>query len=181
VAMHETSVAEVDLSEVRASPTESGTVELIARRPVEDEREVLEQAELDPSLGLVGDRWHIAAGTETDTQLTLMNSRAAAIIAGSRARWATAGDQLYVNLDISYANLPPGTRLSLGSAVIEVSAEPHTGCGKFSRRFGVWAQKLVNSTAGRELNLRGINARIVRAGTVRTGDRIEKLAPASDL
>lgn len=167
---------EVDLAEVRSSPTESGTVELIARRPAEDEREILEQAALDPSVGLVGDRWHTHVGKHgPDTQLTLMNSRAAALVAGPRARWAIAGDQVYVDLDLSGANLPPGTRLSLGSAVIEVSAIPHTGCGKFSRRFGVQSQKLVNSPAGRELNLRGINAKVVQAGTVRTGDRIEKL------
>jgi MOSC domain-containing protein YiiM len=166
----------VDLADVRSSPTESGRVELIARRPAEDEREVVERAELDPSVGLVGDRWHTYAGRGgPDTQLTLMNSRAAALVAGPRTRWAIAGDQLYVDLDLSAANLPAGTRLSVGSAVIEVTAMPHTGCGKFSRRFGVQGQKLVNSHDGRELNLRGINAKVVQAGTVRTGDRIEKI------
>jgi MOSC domain-containing protein YiiM len=167
---------DVDLAEVRASPTRSGTVELIARRPAEDEREILEQAQLDPAVGLVGDRWHTyAAKHGSDNQLTLMNSRAAALVAGPRSRWAIAGDQLYVDFDLSAASIPPGTRLSLGSAVIEVTAIPHTGCGKFSRRFGVEAQKLVNSAAGRKLNLRGINAKVVRAGTVRTRDRILKL------
>jgi MOSC domain-containing protein YiiM len=105
-----------------------------------------------------------------------MNARAAALVAGPRARWALAGDQLYVDLDIGYANLPPGIRLSVGETVIEVSAEPHTGCGKFLRRFGVDAQKLVNSPAGRELNLRGINTRIVTGGVVRCGDKIVKLS-----
>jgi MOSC domain-containing protein YiiM len=166
----------LDLADVRSSPTESGSVELIARRPAEDEREVLEQAELDPSVGLLGDRWHASAGRGgPDTQLTLMNSRAAALVAGPRARWAIAGDQLYVDFDLSAANLPAGTRLSIGSAVIEVTAIPHTGCGKFIRRFGVEAQKLVNSPDGRELNLRGINAKVVQAGTVRTGDRIRRV------
>jgi MOSC domain-containing protein YiiM len=166
----------VDLAEVRASPKRSGTVELIARRPAEDEREILEQAELDPAVGLVGDRWHTyAAKHGSDNQLTLMNSRAAALVAGPRSRWAIAGDQLYVDFDLGAGNIPPGTRLSLGSAVIEVTAIPHTGCGKFSRRFGVQAQKLVNSPAGRKLNLRGINAKVVQAGRVRTRDRIQKL------
>jgi MOSC domain-containing protein YiiM len=166
----------VDLSDVRASPPRSGTVELIARRPAENEREVLQEAQLDPAVGLVGDRWHSHRGKHgRDTQLTLMNSRAAALLAGARARWALAGDQLYVDFDLSCANLPPGTRLGLGSAVIEVTAVPHTGCGKFLQRFGLHAQKLVNCSAGRELNLRGINARVVRAGTVRTGDPVEKL------
>jgi MOSC domain-containing protein YiiM len=166
----------VDLADVHSSPAEFGRVELIACRPAEDEREVLQRAELDPSVGLVGDRWHTHAGKSgPDTQLTLMNSRAAALVAGPRTRWAVAGDQLYVDFDLSAANLPAGTRLSIGSAVIEVTAIPHTGCGKFSRRFGVQAQKLVNSPAGRELNLRGINAKVVQAGTVSTGDRIEKV------
>jgi MOSC domain-containing protein YiiM len=167
---------DVDLAEVRESPRQWGTVELIARRPAEDEREILEQAELDPIVGLAGDRWHTCAGKHgPDTQLTLMNSRAAALVAGPRARWAIAGDQLYVDFDLSATNLPPGTQLNIGSAVIEVTAIAHTGCGKFSRRFGVRAQKLVNSPAGRELNLRGINARVARAGTVSTGDPIQKL------
>jgi MOSC domain-containing protein YiiM len=166
---------ESGLAEVRAAPRDGGTVELIARRPAEDERELLEEAQLDPVEGLVGDRWS-SHRADPDTQLTLMSARAAALVAGPRARWALAGDQLYVDLDISYANLPPGTRLGLGLAVIEVTAEPHTGCGKFLRRFGLDAQKLVNSPAGRELNLRGINARVVTGGVVRRGDRIAKLA-----
>jgi len=165
-----------DLDEIRASPASAGPVELIVRRPTEEEREVLDQADLDPVVGLVGDRWHASASKHgVDTQLTLMNSRTAAVVAGPRSRWALAGDQLYVDLDLSGANLPPGTRLKVGSAVIEVTPEPHTGCGKFLRRFGVDAQKLVNSPAGRELNMRGINTKIVEAGTVSTGDLIEKL------
>ena len=175
------SEVETDLSEVRASPSDSGSVELIARRPAEDEREVLQQAELDPAVGLRGDCWSADEGEDgVDTQLTLMNSRAAALVAGPRSRWAIAGDQLYVDLDLSRANLPPGTRLGLGTAVIEVTAIPHTGCGKFSRRFGVQAQKLVNSAEGRELNLRGINAKVVKGGTVHAGDRIEKLSSGWD-
>ena len=175
------SEVEADLSEVRASPSESGSVELIARRPAEDDREVLQRAELDPAVGLRGDCWSAEEGGDgVDTQLTLMNSRAAALVAGPRSRWAIAGDQLYVDLDLSGANLSPGTRLGLGTAVIEVTAIPHTGCGKFSRRFGVQAQKLVNSAEGRELNLRGINAKVVKGGTVRTGDRIEKLSSGGD-
>jgi MOSC domain-containing protein YiiM len=165
-----------DLTAVRASPSRSGTVELVARRPVEDEREELERAELDPDAGLVGDRWQSCAHKHgRDTQVTLMNSRVAELVAGPRTRWALAGDQLYVDFDLSPANLPAGTRLRVGSAVIEVTAIPHTGCGKFSRRFGVQALKLVNSPDGRELNLRGINAKVLRAGIVKPGDRIEKL------
>ncbi len=173
--MQATSLDELEsgLAEVRAAPPDGGTVELIVRRPAEDERELLEEAQLDPVEGLVGDRWSPDRGGP-DTAVTLMGARAAALVAGPRARWPLAGDQLYVDLDLSYANVPPGTRLSLGSAVIEVTAEPHTGCGKFLRRFGVEAQKLVNSPAGRELNLRGINAKVVTAGIVRRGDTITK-------
>jgi MOSC domain-containing protein YiiM len=165
-----------ELAEVRASPREAGTVELIACRPQENERQVLGLAELDPAVGVRGDRWGAQQSPHgPDDQLTLVNSRAAALFAGPRSRWALAGDQLYVDLDLSGSNLPPGTRLSVGSAVIEVTAVPHTGCGKFSRRFGVEAQKLVNSAAGRELNLRGIHAKVITPGTVSSGDAIAKL------
>jgi MOSC domain-containing protein YiiM len=168
---------EAGLPEVRCSPTELGTVELIARRQAEEERELLDEATLDPMHGLLGDRWFSSRrpGAGTDSQLTLMNARVAALVAGTRERWALAGDQLYVDLDLSGANLPPGTRLEVGSAVLEVTPAPHTGCGKFVRRFGVDAQRFVNSGAGRELNLRGLNTRVLVGGTVRTGDPIRKV------
>jgi hypothetical protein len=172
---------EQGLPQIRRSPKKAGTVELIARRPAVEERELLDEAELDPVEGLMGDCWRTRGSKATedgaahpDLQLTLMNARAAAVVAGERERWALAGDQLYVDFDLSVDNLPPGTRLQVGTAVIEVTAQPHTGCGKFSRRFGVDALKFVNSDAGRELNLRGINTRIVSGGTVRVGDSIHK-------
>jgi MOSC domain-containing protein YiiM len=133
---------------------------------------VLDEAELDPVEGVVGDRWYAGGRGERDRQVTLMNARAAAVIAQTRERWPLAGDQLYVDFDLSEDHLPPGTRIEIGSAVVEVSTEDHLGCGKFTRRFGVDAMKFVNSDVGRELNLRGINVRIVTAGTVRTGDAI---------
>lgn len=173
---------EQSLDHIREAPADGGTVELIARRPAEDEREVLAEARLDTHDGLEGDTWRIRGSSHTpdggpnpDSQLTLMNARAAAAIAGGRERWAVAGDQLYVDLDLSRTNLPPGSRVQIGSAVIEFSETPHTGCAKFSARFGVDALKFVNSPVGRELRLRGANCRVVVAGTVRAGDAIRKL------
>jgi hypothetical protein len=176
---------EARVADVRGAPKDAGTVELIVRRPTEDERELLDEAELDAAEGLVGDNWRARGSRATDDgsahpdlQLTLMNARVTALVAQTRERWALAGDQLYVDFDLSDANLPAGTRLQVGSALIEVTAEPHTGCGKFARRFGVDALKFVNSGVGRELNLRGRNARIVTGGTIRTGDTVRKLPPA---
>ncbi|HEX8067235.1 MAG TPA: hypothetical protein VF520_12020 [Thermoleophilaceae bacterium] len=177
-------VLEAGIAKVRGSPPDGGRVELIVRRPSEGEREPVDAAELDPVEGLVGDNWRTRGSRATedgsahpDLQLTLMNARAAALVAQTRERWPLAGDQLFVDLDLSEANLPAGTRLEIGSAVIEITAIPHTGCGKFVRRFGVDASKLVNSPVGRELNLRGRNARVVTGGPVRTGDPIRKVPP----
>lgn len=163
------------LDHVRSSPTDRGTVELIVRRPAENEREVLEEGDLDTVIGLVGDRWHVGSSPTNDSQLTLMNARVAQLVARSRERWALAGDQLYVDLDLSVENLPAGTRLAVGEAVLEVSDVPHTGCAKFSARFGSDAVKLVNKGPGRELRLRGMNARVVTPGAVRVGDAVVKL------
>ena len=174
---------EAGLDAVRAAPADTGRVELIVRRPEVDARELLEEATLDPGDGLVGDNWHVKPSLKTgapnpEAQLTVMNARVTALVAGDdRERWALAGDQLFVDLDLSYRNLPPGTRLQVGEAVIEVTDEPHRGCGKFSSRFGVEALKFVNSAVGRELNMRGINTRIVTGGVVRTGDAVTKVSP----
>ena len=166
------------------SPKDEGTLDLIVRRPAVDRREVLDAGDLDLTTGLVGDTWNLRSSAQTDDgsahpdmQLNVMNSRVIALIAGDRTRWGLAGDQLYVDFDISEENAPPGTQLAIGAAVIEVTALPHTGCGKFVRRFGVDAMKFVNSPQGRRLHLRGINARVVVPGRIQTGDLVRKLPP----
>lgn len=178
----ELSRLEESLDDIRDAPADAGTVELIVARPAVDERVVLGEAWLDSRDGLKGDGWRARGSKHTpdgsalvDAQLTLVNSRVAAAIAGERDRWPLAGDQLYVDLDISLANLPPGSRVRLGTAIIEFSETPHTGCAKFSARFGNDAQRFVNSPIGRELRLRGANCKVVVPGTVRQGDAITKV------
>jgi MOSC domain-containing protein len=174
-----TAELEARLDDVRAAPADVGRLELVVRRPVEGEREALEAGELDLVEGLVGDRWSRGKRGRTPdpaTQLTLMSARAAELVAGSRERWALAGDQLYVDLDLSGTNLPPGTRLAIGSAIVEISDLPHLGCAKFTARYGEGARELVNSPEGVALNLRGINATVIRSGRVRAGDVVRKLA-----
>ncbi|RXK53670.1 MOSC domain-containing protein [Oleiharenicola lentus] len=173
---------EAGLDYIRQSPADGGTLAMIVRRPESDRREVLAVAELDLTQGLVGDNWRTRGSRSTpdgsanpEMQLNLMNARSVAVLARHRDRWPLAGDQLYVDLDLSAANLPPGTRLSLGTAVIEVTAVPHTGCAKFTQRFGAAAMKFVNSPVGRALNLRGINAKVVQPGTIREGDVVRKV------
>jgi len=171
------------LPAILAAPREVGTLELIVRRPAENQREVLVEARLDPAEGVVGDNWRTRGSrsmpdgaANPEMQLNVMGARAVALVAGTRERWALAGDQLYVDLDLSAENLPAGTRLAIGAeAVIEVTAPPHTGCAKFTARFGLPAMKFVNSPEGKRLRLRGLNAKVVQAGTVRTGDPVRRV------
>jgi hypothetical protein len=173
---------EAGLNFIRQSPRDQGGLELIARRPRENERETLEAAQLHLQSGLDGDNWNTRGSSRTtdgtahpDMQVTLMNSRVIALVAGDKERWPLAGDQLYVDMDLSTENLPTGTRLAIGTAVIEVSAQPHTGCAKFVARFGVDAQKFVNSPEGKQLHLRGINTRVIQSGTIRVGNLVRKI------
>ena len=170
------------LPHILASPSDVGALQMIARRPAIGERELLEEAELNLSEGLVGDNWATRGAQMTPqrtanpkTQLTLMNARVADLVATSQDRWPLAGDQLYVDFHLGLDNLPAGTRLSIGSAVIEVTDEPHTGCKKFVERFGMNAMEFVNSPEGKQNCLRGINTKIVEAGTIRVGDQITKV------
>jgi hypothetical protein len=173
---------EAGLDTIRQSPKNEGLIAMIVRRPQVDAREVLEEGELDLVEGLVGDSWKVRASNRTpdgsphpDMQLNVMNARVIALVAGEKERWSLAGDQLFIDMDVSQENLPPGTRLALGSAVIEVTDQPHTGCKKFAARFGLDALKLVNSPVGRQLQLRGLNAKVAQPGVIRVGDLVKKL------
>ena len=173
---------EAGLDDIRRSPKDEGALELIVRRPSVGERESLAEGELDVTQGLVGDTWSTRGSRRSkdglahpEMQINIMNARVIALVAQARERWHLAGDQLFVDLDLSVENLPPGTRLAVGSAVIEVTPEPHTGCEKFVSRFGVDAMKFVNSPLGRQLNLRGINAKVVQPGVIRVRDVAKKI------
>ncbi len=173
---------EAGLDNIRQSPTDVGVLELIVRRPQVEAREVLEVGELDLVEGLVGDNWKTRGSSQTadgsahpDMQLNIMNARVIALLAEKKERWALAGDQLYMDLDLSEENVPPGTRLSLGEAVVEVTDQPHTGCKKFAARFGLDALKFISSPVGKQLQLRGINAKVIRAGAIRIGDTVKKV------
>ncbi len=177
-----TAELEAGLDVIRQSPRDAGVLELIVRRPTIGEREVLTEGRLDPAEGLVGDNWRARGSSATtdgtahpDMQLNIMNARAATLVAQAKERWQLAGDQLFVDLDLSGDNLPPGTRLAIGSAVVEVTPVPHNGCKKFTERFGLDAMKFVNSPAGKELHLRGINAKVVQAGVIRVGDAVTRI------
>ena len=205
---------EAGLPEIQRSPADAGRVELIVRRPAVDQREVLTEGILDLATGLDGDNWYLRPSIRTpgrsphpDMQLTVMNARVAALVAGvagvTGSRWSPgsgaaespgspgsagsavvvaaidrrslAGDQLFVDLDLSVTNLTAGSQLRLGSAIIEVTEQPHLGCAKFSARFGPDAIRFVNSSLGRRLRLRGLNSRVVQAGVVRCGDLVSKV------
>jgi hypothetical protein len=173
---------EAGLDEIRLAPKDAGVLELIVRRPGVNDREVLEEAELHLDEGLVGDSWKRRRSKTTADgspnplmQLNIMNSRVTSLVAQDKDRWQLAGDQLYIDMDLSEENVAAGTRLALGSAVIEVTPPPHLGCQKFVARFGREAMMFVNSKVGRQLHLRGVNAKVIQGGIIRVGDVARKI------
>lgn len=174
---------EAALDHLRQTPKDDGVVELIVRRPQVDEREVIDEAELDPVRGLLGDNWSVRGSSRTpdgsphpDMQINIMNARVTALVAQAKERWPLAGDQFYIDMDLSKENLPAGSRIEIGSAVLEVSPYPHLGCHKFVSRFGIDAMKFVNSEVGKQLCLRGINAKIIQGGVVKVGSKARKVS-----
>lgn len=165
---------DAELDRVRQSPAAIGRLEIIVCRPDVGARTLPETATLDPVRGLDGDNWSARSSPDVRRQITLMNARAADLVSGGRQHAPLAGDQLFVDFDLSVANVPAGTRLAIGDAILEITPPPHRGCHTFTARFGADATAWVNSPAGVELNLRGVNARVVRAGTVRVGDTVTK-------
>ncbi|HWF19579.1 MAG TPA: MOSC domain-containing protein [Verrucomicrobiae bacterium] len=167
------------MQKILDSPKNDGVLELIACRPKAGERETLETAELHLAEGVVGDNWKMRGAADKtanpDMQVTVMNSRVIALLADDKAHWPLAGDQLYVDFDLSIENLPPGSKVGIGSAILQISPQPHTGCKKFLARFGQDALEFVNSAIGKQLRLRGLNARIVQPGIIRVGDKVRKL------
>src|SRR5258707_251085 len=172
---------EAGLDEIRRAPKDEGVLELIVRRPGVNDREVLESAELHLVEGLIGDSWNRRRSKSTPDgspnplmQLNIMNSRVTALVSRNKDRWPLAGDQLYLDMDLSESNMPAVTRMALGPALTEVTSPPHLGCQKFVARFGHEAMKFVNSPLGKQLHLRGINARVIQGGIIRVGDVARK-------
>jgi len=172
---------EAMLPRILEAPGDAGVIEMIVRRPAEDEREIVSEAELDAEVGLVGDNWMTrgpardGSGPDPMAQLTLMNARSTDVVAGSRERWPLCGDQIYVDMDLSIENLPPGARVTIGDAIVEISPTPHTGCHKFSARFGADALRFVNVGLGKQQRLRGVNAFVIEGGSFHVGDVVKKV------
>ena len=177
-----TTELESALEDIKQSNKDNAILQMIVRRPQEDAREIVVKGNLSLEEGLEGDCWSTKGSSKTEDgsshpemQLNIMNSKVIELIAGKRERWPLAGDQLFIDMDLSGKNLPTGTKLSIGEAVIEVTAIPHMGCKKFVTRFGLDAMKFVNSAVGRELHLRGINAKVVKPGAIKSGDVVKKI------
>lgn len=167
---------------LEASPTDTGTVEMIVRRPETEKRETVDSVEVNTTDGVVGDNWLARGSSSTpdgsahpEAQITLMNTKVVQLIAQDQSRWDLAGDQFFVDFDLSMDNLPAGSQIKIGTAILEISEKPHTGCAKFAKRYGAPARKFVMTDDGKKARLRGVNAKVIQNGTVKQGDTIQKL------
>jgi MOSC domain-containing protein YiiM len=170
------------LPHILDSPQDNGRLEAIVIRPAKHERRELQSCEISLAGGTQGDHWAKGCWMSTedgkphpDVQICIMNARCIALVADQRERWALAGDNLFIDLNLSRENLPPGQRLQIGSAIIEITAVTHGGCEKFVERYGRAAVVFVNAPKGRALRLRGVYARVVQDGTITVGDRVVKV------
>lgn len=173
---------ELGIDEIKASPKDNGVLEMIVRRPETETREIIQAGIISVENGLEGDNWKARGSSampdgsaDPEAQITLMNSRVIQLLSGDKENWQWAGDQLFVDMDLSIDNLPPHSRIQVGSAILEISAKPHTGCKKFSGRFGVEALAFISAPLGKALRMRGVNAKVIQAGEIKVGDAVKKL------
>lgn len=173
---------ELGVDEIKASPKDNGILEMIVRRPETETREIIDSGEINLDNGLEGDNWKPRGSSsmpdgsaDPEAQITLMSTRVIQLLSGDKENWQWAGDQLYIDMDLSIDNLPPGSRIQIGSAILEISAKPHTGCKKFSGRFGIEALEFISTPLGKALRMRGVNAKVVQAGQIKVGDVVKKL------
>lgn len=167
---------------IMESPKDNGILSFIVIRPGVDDRKLIQEGQLSSTEGLIGDSWNQRPSRHTpdnspyiENQVTIMNKRVIESIAQNEERQLLAGDQLFVDFDLSEENLPPGSRLQIGNAIVQISHVPHNGCGKFKERFGSEALKFVNSEMGKANHFRGLNAKVIKEGKIQTGDPVAKL------
>jgi hypothetical protein len=156
-------------------PKDSGELALICARGEDGQRSELQRAALSVRGGLPGDAWFRDCPEKVDAQLTVMRVDVARLFANGQSI-TLAGDNLFVDLDLSKANLPCGSRLRIGGALLEVTPEPHNGCLKFRQRFGADALRFTAEPNRHDQHLRGIYLKTVEAGEVAVGDTIEVLS-----
>jgi hypothetical protein len=173
---------ELGIDEIKESPKDNGILEMIVRRPETETREIINSAEINLVNGLEGDNWKARGSSTTpdgsadpEAQITLMNTRVIQLLSGDKEHWQWAGDQLFVDMDLGIENLPPHSRIQVGSAILEISAKPHTGCKKFSGRFGIEALEFISTPLGKALRMRGVNAKVIQAGKIQVGDVVKKI------
>lgn len=179
-----TEEVEAGVENIKESPKNNGVLQLIVRRPETETREIISTGKINFENGLEGDNWKPRGSRHTpdnsadpEAQITLMNSRVIDLLANDKENWQLAGDQLFVNMDLSIENLPPLSQIQMGSAILEISAKPHTGCKKFSGRFGIEALVFISTPLGKSLRMRGVNAKVIQAGEIHVGDVIRRVSP----